>query len=158
MFFYIFFIILFLIAAFCSLKISIIDFKRRIIPDIYLFPLLIIGLLTVNCFPYFISPEQSAIGAFWGYSISSITGFIYNYRLARHNKNAPNPIGMGDIKLISVGGIWLGATWMAFSLFIACITGMIWAHQNHQKMIPFAPFFVFGAILSLIINITFGII
>ena len=146
---YIFFIILLVLAAFLSIKISIADFHRRIIPDAYLFPLTLIGLILISFFSFPICIQTATIGATFGYLVASITGIAFE----KIKKTDQSPIGMGDIKLMGVGGIWLGTNGLAIALIIACIIGMIWAKYTQQKFIPFAPFFIFGGFLSFIINI-----
>lgn len=148
MFFYMILCLLLLGAFFCAFRISIADFRRRIIPDIYLFPLLLIGLVVVNFFPWVCTPAESAIGAIFGYFLAIVTGGVFE-RLKR-NKNE-TPIGMGDVKLMATGGIWLGTTGIAISLIFACVFGMIWGGKNKQRYIPFAPFFVCGCFLSFFI-------
>ncbi|MDE6250316.1 MAG: A24 family peptidase [Alphaproteobacteria bacterium] len=148
----IFFIVLLLLAIFCTIRITIADSRRRIIPDIYLFPLLIIGLIITAWFPWIIAPQEAALGAAFGFGLSAIIGFAYE-RISRnkeHHKTDIPPIGLGDIKLIGTGGIWLGATGLSIALIISCILGMIWGAARHQKYIPFAPFFAIGGFLSLI--------
>lgn len=147
MFFYTFFIMLLLAACFCVWRISVADFRRRIIPDAYLFPLLLIGLIIIHFFPWVCTSAESVLGAITGYTLACIIGLIFEH----YKKNAQySPIGMGDIKLISVGGLWLGTTGLAIALIFACIFGTIWARQNKQKYIPFAPFFFAGGFLSFI--------
>ena len=97
-----------------------------------------------------INPRAAAIGATIGYALSAGIGFLFDTYMQRHNANAPAPIGLGDVKLIATGGIWLGPTGMAFAMIAACVTGTIWGIRKKQKYIPFAPFFIFGGILSLI--------
>lgn len=148
----IFFIVLLILAIFFTIRITIADIKRRIIPDAYLFPLLIIGLVTTTWFPWVISPGAAALGAAFGFTLSATIGFAYD-RIGRnntHDKNYVPPIGLGDIKLISTGGIWLGPTGLSIALIISCILGMVWGITRHKKYIPFAPFFAIGGFLSLI--------
>lgn len=151
MIFYIFFIALLAVAVYCTIQISTADLQRRIIPDVYLFPLLLIGLLLITFFPFFPTKLPDAvIGATFGYILTSALGIIYDHRLRKQGKTNTTPIGMGDIKLISIGGLWLGTTGLSIALIIACIGGAIWAHKNKQKYIPFAPFFIAGGFLSFI--------
>lgn len=137
-------------AIFCAWRISMADFRRRIIPDAYLLPLAIIGLVLVAWFPWPFGPRVAAIGAAFGYVLSTVIGFIFEKIAYRHHNNTTPPIGFGDIKLISTGGIWLGTTGLAIALIISCITGILWARNHNKKYIPFAPFFVIGGFLSLI--------
>ena len=142
----IFFILLLIVAVVLSGLICRADFRRRIIPDVYLFPLLLIGLVITNFYPWPITPGDGAIAAIFGYVITAIIGYVFEK--IKPGKTAP--IGMGDIKLIAVVGIWLGTTGLATSLIVACIAGLIWGIFKKQKFIPFAPFLIFGGILSLI--------
>ncbi|MDW2958642.1 MAG: A24 family peptidase [Alphaproteobacteria bacterium] len=150
MFLQIFFIFLILTAIWLSIKISVADFRRRIIPDAYLFPLMLIGLVLISFYHFPTNITDAVIGATAGYLLATCVGFAFDYYMQKHGDNITPPIGMGDIKLIGVGGLWLGATGLAYALIIACITGAIWARIRHQKYIPFAPFFLLGGFLSLI--------
>lgn len=147
---HIFLVLLALGAAWCIINISIADFRRRIIPDAFLFPLMLIGLLYITFFSYPIGMERAVIGACFGYAMAAIIGFTFDYLMRCRNPGAAAPIGMGDIKLIGVGGLWLGTSGLAIALIIACISGGIWARIHHQKYIPFAPFFLLGGILAFI--------
>ena len=151
MFFYLFWSLIFIVALWLSWCMSAADFRRRIIPDAYLFPLFLIGLLTVTFFPYWIcSVRDGVIGSILGYILGAGIGFIFD-KINRHkNPNSETPIGMGDIKLLATGGLWLGTNGLAVALIIACILGGIWGGCKKQKFIPFAPFFIIGAILALI--------
>lgn len=146
----IFFIILLAVALWCAWKISVADLRRRIIPDAYLWPLFLIGLLITNWWPWIIGPRMAATSAVFGYALAAGIGFIFDIIRRRTNPNAETPIGLGDIKLIATGGLWLGIQGLGLALIVACITGGAWARAKHQRYIPFAPFFVAGAILSLI--------
>lgn len=150
---YIFFIILLVIAIILSIRISIYDYRHRIIPDAYLFPLMLIGLITSGIYNFPFDIKTGIAGATFGYITSALLGFIFDKAMQRRNKNSETPIGMGDIKLISIGGLWLGTGGLALALIISGISGAIWARKQNQKFIPFAPFFIFGGFLSFIINL-----
>ncbi len=151
---YIFYIFLFAAAALCAWRISIADMRRRIIPDAYLFPLLLIGIIFTTTAPFWpISAIESAIAAGAGYAISAGLGYLFERRTAKNDATAPSPIGLGDVKLIATGGIWLGATGLAAALALSYIGAAVWARRNKQKFIPFAPFFIAGGILAFIMNI-----
>ena len=152
MIFYLFFGVVFAISLLCAWGMSVADFRRRIIPDAYLCPLFLCGLITVAFFPHWVVSMSSAVvGAVLGYALGAGVGIVFE-RITK-DKKAPAPIGMGDIKLLATGGIWLGTNGLAVALVVACITGGIWAKYKHVRFIPFAPFFVFGAILALIISV-----
>ena len=151
MFFNIFFIILLALASLSVAIIATTDYRRRIIPDLALFPLLLIGLILDTFYRWPVDITTGVIGATFGYIMTTIIGILFEHHL-RHKKNnhLKAPIGLGDIKLISVGGLWLGTTGLGYALFIACLLGGIWSYRNSQRYIPFGPFFVIGAILTLI--------
>ena len=148
MFFYTFFILLLLGALFCVWRISVADFRRRIIPDAYLFPLLLIGLMVVSYFPWVCTMDESIVGAVTGYALAGIVGLVFE---KYHKDKIDTPIGMGDIKLMAVAGLWLGTTGLAIALMFACLFGTVWGRKNKQRFIPFAPFLFIGSFLSFII-------
>ena len=147
MIYYIFFLIVLIGAIFCAYRMAMADFHRRIIPDVYLFPFLFAGLLTTTFFPWPITIGDSVVGGAMGYCLGLVVGFIFE-RLKK-NQEYP-PIGMGDIKLLGAGGIWLGTMGLSIAMIVSCILAYIWNWKRHEKYIPFAPFFLAGGFLSLI--------
>ncbi len=149
---YIFFLVLLTVALLCAIGISRADFRRRIIPDAYLFPLMLIGFLLSAAYPTWGTDAYSAaIGGVVGYIMAAGIGYIFaRHQSRRHPGTTITPIGMGDIKLISVAGIWIGIMGLSMALILACGAGCIWAMRNKQKYIPFGPFLVGGGILTLI--------
>ncbi len=135
-------------AVFCAYRMATADFQRRIIPDVYLFPFLFAGLLTTAFFPWPVTISDSIIGGAMGYCLGLIVGFIFEK--IKPNQKYP-PIGMGDIKLLGAGGIWLGTIGLSIAMLISCVVAYIWNWKRHNKYIPFAPFFLIGGFLSLII-------
>ena len=148
----IYFFIFLAIALLCAWKISVADWRRRIIPDVYLFPLFLIGLIITVFFPWPGNIADSVIAAFAGYILTSLIGFLFEkINNKKGRKSYISPIGMGDIKLISAGGIWLGTTGLAISLVVSCLAGILWGKAKKQKFIPFAPFFIGSGFLTLLI-------
>ena len=155
MFLYIFyatFVLLLGLAIYLGYTIAAADMRRRIIPDAYLFPLMIIGAIITTFFPWPHNVATGVIGMTFGYIMAAIIGLIFDRIITKHDPHAETPIGMGDIKLIAVGGLWCAPRGLAIALIFACIFGAIWAYRKKQKFIPFAPFFISGSILSLIIT------
>lgn len=148
--FWAFFAVLCLGTLYLCYKIARTDMRRRIIPDAYLFPLLILGAILVTFFPWPINIADGVIGMTFGYLVSAITGLIFDCIIQHRNPKAETPIGMGDIKLIAVGGLFVGPTGLAIALVLACIFGVTWAFRKKEKFIPFAPFFILGAFLAFI--------
>jgi len=127
---------------------SIWDWRKRIIPDVYLFPFLLIGLIIVAFFPWFFDIGTAAIAASIGYVLSLGMGWAFK-------KKSPEAIGLGDVKLLAAGGIWLGITGLAIALITACVLGGIWGLRKKQKFIPFAPFFFAGVLVAIISMLIF---
>ncbi len=143
--------LLFAGAMFCMTQIAIADWRRRIIPDAFLWPLMLAGMIAaafLRTWP--IDAAAAAVGGAFGYALAAMVGFGFDYKIRKKNPDAAAPIGLGDIKLIATGGIWLGTTGLAVALIIACATGGIWSIRTKQRYIPFAPFFAIGGILSLL--------
>ena len=145
------FAILFLGAIWCAVMMSVADFRRRIIPDVYLFPFLLIGLVLTTFWGWPTDILDGAIGAVGGYAITTLVGFLFA-RARRRGADKYPPIGMGDIKLVGAGGLWLGPMGLDIAILAACVTGIIWARRKKAKYIPFAPFFFIGVIIALIIR------
>ena len=147
MIYYIFFACVLIGAIFCAVRMATADFKRRIIPDVYLFPFLFAGLLTTTFFPWPVTVSDSVIGGAMGYCLGLIVGFVFDK--IKPNQKYP-PIGMGDIKLLGAGGIWFGTMGLSLAMIISCVLAYIWNWKRKDKYIPFAPFFLIGGFLSFI--------
>ena len=142
---------LYAMTAFCLYKMAITDWRRRIIPDVFLFPVIISGLISVAFFPHWpIQMGDAIVGGAFGYGLAMIVGMIFQ---RAHKQDEFPPIGLGDIKLVFAGGLFLGCTGLAWALALACVGAMIWGRIKHVRYIPFAPFFIIGGILSFIANV-----
>jgi len=148
MFFYLLFTLIFLGSGFCAFRMSVIDFKRRIIPDVYLFPFLLAGLLVVTFVPWWcVTMYDAVLGGSIGYCLGVVVNFIFE-RIKKDLKYPP--IGMGDIKLLGAGGVWLGTLGLTISMILTCLLSVVWMIYKKDKYIPFAPFFLTSAFLTLI--------
>lgn len=149
MIYYMFFSCLLIGAIFCAYRMAMADFRRRIIPDVYLFPFLFAGLLISAFFQWWpITIGDSVVGGAMGYCLGLIVGFIFE-KIKKDQKYPP--IGMGDIKLLGAGGIWLGTQGLSIAMILSCVLGIIWNWKHREQYIPFAPFFLISGFLSLII-------
>ena len=90
---------------------------------------------------------DSVVGGAMGYCLGLIVGFIFSH--LNKDREYP-PIGMGDIKLLGAGGIWLGTMGLSIAMIVSCVLAYIWNWKKHEKYIPFAPFFLAGGFLALI--------
>ena len=101
MFSTIFFYAVILVAIWCAYRISVTDFRRRIIPDVYLFPLLLAGLILSAFYAWPCDIKTAAIGAVFGYTMSAIIGVIFDIRLRRRDPNIISPIAAASSRILA---------------------------------------------------------
>lgn len=143
--------ILLALAAFLAFKMAVADWRRRIIPDAYLFPFMLIGLLVLVFGRWPVGITDGVLGGALGYGLGAGIGFLFSViRKNSHKNDEFPPIGMGDIKLLAAGGIWLGTMGLAMATMGACVLGGLWGMRRRARFIPFAPFFMVGAIIALL--------
>jgi leader peptidase (prepilin peptidase)/N-methyltransferase len=109
--------------------ITVEDARRRVIPDIWLWPLLLAGLYVFGGY------EENIVAAIAGYAL----GFALMWALKK--KDA---LGYGDVKLLSVAGLWLGINGLSVAVVSACLIGIAWGLARKQRYVPFAPFLFLG--------------
>ena len=104
---------------------------------------------------YFTFPELSP--AYWG--IRSAAGFLAGFVLLLSVSLATNGgIGGGDIKLVALLGIPLGASGLMGALVLSCLYALI--HLGIRKAfqkkpaenIPFAPYLFFGCATAMLLQ------
>ncbi|MSO27422.1 MAG: prepilin peptidase [Candidatus Nanopelagicales bacterium] len=76
---------------------------------------------------------------------------------------APTGLGMGDVKLGAVTGLylgWLGWPWLFWGTFIGFALGALWAvglillkRAKSSTPIAFGPFLILGVVVSAVLNI-----
>ena len=128
--------------------VTIIDLEHRLIPNKLTGPaaLLAVGLgLALD--PGFV-PEQLIAGAAAG-------GFFFAAAALY-----PRGMGMGDVKLAGVLGLYLGRA-VAPAIFIGLIAGVLvgaaiiarkGAVEGRKTAVPFGPFLAFGALIALFVG------
>ncbi len=129
-----------------------VDLRTFRLPDVITIPLILAGL----CFNSFsslrlITPQESIFGGLLGYLLLWLLSRLYRYIKKQDG------IGMGDAKLLSALGVWLGWVALPNILFLASdpgiIGGLIWLKlnkQNHRSAFPFGPFLIFAGIMELL--------
>ena len=130
------------------IAISIIDFRTYIIPDslnVTIFLLALISLIFTN------DLMDNIIGFFIISGIMLILLIIF-----RHLRNV-NVFGGGDIKLMAVAGLFLGAKLIVLAFFIGCILGSV-IHSLRMKFSKEGSFLAFGPYLcaGIFISVLFG--
>jgi leader peptidase (prepilin peptidase)/N-methyltransferase len=130
--------------------VALIDFDHRIIPNKIMLPAaitaLVIGLITR---PSGV-PEQLIAGVAAG-------GFFLVFAVAY-----PRGMGMGDVKLAAVLGLFLGrsvAVALIVGVFVgAVVGGIVMARlgvaRGRKTAVPFGPFLAFGGVVGLLLGPT----
>ncbi len=135
----------------------VIDLKVRLLPNVLVASFAIAGFVfhTSSLF-YYSDLADMALGAFIGgaslYVIRAIGNYFYKV----------DTLGLGDVKLMAAGGLWLGAELILFALTLGAIAGL--AHGalllGYNKMhardsgmlshfsLPAGPGFIVGIIIA----------
>jgi leader peptidase (prepilin peptidase)/N-methyltransferase len=98
---------------------ALVDIFSFRLPDPLTFPLAVAGLLVSVWLPGFPLVDHLA-GALVGYSIFAALRWLYRRLRGREG------IGLGDAKLLSAAGAWLGWAPLPSVLLIACATAFLW--------------------------------
>jgi leader peptidase (prepilin peptidase)/N-methyltransferase len=125
--------------------VAAIDLDLRIIPNRILLPAAVFGLVTAAAIR---TSELPALLA-WG---AGAFAFFLAAALIH-----PQGMGMGDVKLAGVMGLYLGSS-VAPALFLALLTGSLYGvgviarygAEGRKKGVPFGPFLAFGGLVGLI--------
>lgn len=148
--------ILFIFFGWSLLVVSVIDFYHRIIPDVFSFLLIGLGVLTspLNTVMGYSFSERllnSAAGA----TLGVLLGLAVSYFGEKVFKK--EAFGGGDIKLLAGCGAFLGARAVFWTLFYASLSGSVVAGAlimlkriKKDDYIPFGPFIALAAIFLLL--------
>ncbi len=146
--------ILFLILGFSFLVIFFIDLKHFIIPNLFTYPLIILGFLKSfdpNLNPIFPNYINSLIGGVFGYVL--IWSIIFFYKQIRKKEG----MGLGDAKLLSVIGFWFGWLSIPFVIFLSSIIALLSVapslinkSKQFSSQIPFGPYIIVATLIYLI--------
>ncbi len=123
-----------------------IDIDTYLIPDQLSLLLLWLGLF-FSLFDFSLTPEQSIQGALLGYL--SLWLVFHLFKLVTGKEG----MGYGDFKLLAAGGSWLGPELLIAVLFMASISGLLFAGlqaivKKGSHKIPFGPYLSIGILVS----------
>ena len=131
-----------------------IDFRSFQLPNAITLPMIAFGtLFNVVSMPYpgLASPIGSLLGAIAGFALLWALDKMYYWTKKQHG------IGLGDAKLLSALGAWLGLGAIPNILLIASISGVLggvlWLRFQKQTLrsaFPFGPFLAFAGIIELL--------
>ncbi len=124
---------------------ALIDFEHKLIPDIIIFPMFLIGAGVMDSLPWIAGGWTESFGAaVAGYLLPILIGMMFY-------KKSDSAIGGGDIKLLSVGGLWLGIMGLSVAIGASAALAAIYGKYKKTREIPYAPFFIVGALVSIIL-------
>jgi leader peptidase (prepilin peptidase)/N-methyltransferase len=124
-----------------------IDLEHRIVPNKILLPMAVWGVAVSAIVRPHMLPELLIAGAV-AFTFLLVAALIH-----------PKGMGMGDVKLAGVMGLYLGAS-VAPALLIGFLTGslvgvgILLRHgaAGRKKGVPFAPFLALGAVVALLVG------
>lgn len=135
------------------LTVAVIDYKTMRIPN----PLVIFGLIVATIYlitasiyymDIIIIPKGIA-GMLLG---ATIIGICMLISLLLFKKQG---MGMGDLKLLAMIGLFVGSQLVIYTIFIAVILGGIYAvllllTKRNESLFPFGPFISIGAVIGIL--------
>ncbi|MEM6811654.1 MAG: A24 family peptidase [Pseudomonadota bacterium] len=101
------------------LTLSIIDLKTYLLPNKYVFPFAITGIF-FHFFSEFelLSVQEVFMGGALGY------GILYLIRAAGNHYYGQDSLGLGDVKLLGAGGLWLGIEGVLMAMTLGAFLGL----------------------------------
>ena len=127
------------------LVLTFIDIDHFLLPDVLVFPLLVLGLLRIfvvpgefGWLPYLVGVVVAG-GGFW------LIAKLY-----------PKGLGFGDVKLVAALGAYLGFPKVLAAIFLASFfgsviggLGILVRGKGFRQEIPFGPYLALGALIML---------
>lgn len=99
---------------------SIIDLRTYLLPNVLVAPFALLGIAfhALNDF-YYLDLWQVIIGGVVGYSV------LWLIRLGGNKYYDQESLGLGDVKLLGAGGLWLGFEDVLFAMTVGAFAGLI---------------------------------
>lgn len=99
---------------------SIIDLREWILPDELTLAFLALGIVFhFVTFNYILAPIDMILGGIAG------GGVLYVIRAIANKAYGQDTLGLGDVKLMFAGGLWVGAYYSMIALAVGAFAGMI---------------------------------
>jgi len=137
--------IIFIILISSLIVVSFIDIKYQIIPNEITFSFIPFGLIFSLVFNH-ISFVNSLLGLVIPAGLLLLIAFIYK-----------KGMGIGDVKLIGMIGVFIGWQYALISIFIGALFGSIYGiymmvsgKMTRETRIPFGPFISLGAVIMIL--------
>ncbi|QQG36112.1 MAG: prepilin peptidase [Micavibrio aeruginosavorus] len=139
------------------LALSIIDLRTRLLPNILVLPLALLGIIFhISTKWHYLDPALVLLGGITGYGILFTIRAIANYVYKQ------DALGLGDVKLLGAAGLWLGPQMVMLALSLGAFAGLVhgtgvalqiaWQEKKPPRFgglkIPAGPGFAIGIILT----------
>lgn len=129
---------------------TFIDLEFQILPDIVnIFLLILFSIWTI----YFATYEKAIFGLLLGFGVPYLIAYIFE-KLAKKDG-----LGMGDVKLFAVLGIFFGPQEIMNILFISSLLGSVIGiililikKMDRNQGIPFGPYIIAAALIRLLLT------
>jgi leader peptidase (prepilin peptidase) / N-methyltransferase len=141
-------IVLGLLLVSALVPITLIDIDHRIIPNRITAPAAIVAIVVIAALDFDFLPE-ALIAAVAGGGFFFIAAVLY-----------PRGMGMGDVKLAGVLGLYLGRA-VAPAIFIALVVGVLagaaiiarkGVAEGRKTAVPFGPFLALGGLIAFFVG------
>jgi leader peptidase (prepilin peptidase)/N-methyltransferase len=141
-------IVLGLLLVAILVPVALIDFEHRVIPNKIMLPAAVAAIVAGLALRPSGVPEQLIAGA-------AAAGFLLIFALAY-----PRGMGMGDVKLAGVLGLFLGREVavamltgvLAATLVGAVIISRVGVKDGRKTAVPFGPFLALGGLIALLVG------
>lgn len=128
-----------------GLGISLVDLDSMIIPDRFL-----VALLVIYAFKVLFSTDKTTVLKRGIIGLLVIGGGMLLLILLMDRIMKKETMGGGDIKLLGIIGLYLGAMNGLLCLILACVIGLVMAGVHKQKQIPFGPSLMIGFVFCML--------
>ena len=140
------------------LLVTFIDWEHYLIPDLVVYPGIVLGLLFNFLFPQMASSSATPLFAVKEAAIGILVGggFLYLIALVGQFILKKEAMGGGDIKLLAMIGAFLGWKGVLVSIFFGSLIGAVISIllifiglKKRTDYIPFGPYLSLGGVIAL---------
>ncbi|MCB0352396.1 MAG: prepilin peptidase [Bdellovibrionales bacterium] len=144
--------------------ISFIDIDYYIIPNVITYPAVVIGLVlallntyfSFLAFPFVPGIQEAGLGLLVGAGVLLFISEVYLRLRRKHG------LGMGDVKLLAVTGVFFGFEGAVYTIFFGSLIGsflgiglMLVGRGGMSKYLPFGPYLALANLLYIFTGPTF---
>ena len=132
----------YLIFVLVALSLAEIDFRLKILPDILVVPLLILGF-GFNLYVGNVSMNECFWAALIGYILPIVASLPFVM-------SKPDAMGGGDVKYLAAIGAWLGVQNLFYAIILSCFLFIIYALIKKTRVGAYGPALSLAALVLLL--------